>query len=215
MIKVKKWIMNPNQTACHVLSDETGEAVIIDACAYYRNERKALLQYIADEGLKPVHNLLTHAHFDHLLANDLILDQYGLWPEVHEGDTPLMGMVRTRINEVLGEKNFPNDIPMPQHYLKSKDIVRFGNHELLVLHTPGHSSGSVIYYCSREKIAFTGDTLLPMGIGRTDLPGGSLDDLMESLQFIMTRLADDVVIYPGHGGKTTIAHERACNPYLP
>lgn len=215
MIKVKKWIMNPNQTACHVLNDETGEAVIIDACAYYRNERQALLAYIESEHLKPVHNLLTHAHFDHLLANDLILDHYGLWPEVHEDDAPLLSMVRDRINEVLGEKNFTYDIPMPQHYLKSREIVRFGNHELLVLHTPGHSPGSVVFYCSKGKIAFTGDTLLPMNVGRTDLPGGSLEELTESLQFIMVRLSDEVVIYPGHGGKTTIAHERACNPYLP
>lgn len=214
MIKLKKWMMNPCQTACHVLSDESGEAIIIDACAYYPKERENLIKYIENENLKPVHNLLTHGHFDHLLCNDLIRDNYGLLPEVHKGDATIIAMARERINEVLGESNFTYDIPMPEHYLEDDERITFGNHSLRVIHTPGHSPGSCFFYCEDGGFAFSGDTLFAMSIGRSDLPGGSKEQLTNSLKYILDYFPEETVIYPGHTKKTTIGHEKACNPYL-
>lgn len=214
MLKIEKWVVNPCQECTHVVSDETGEAVIIDCGVYYPSERRHLLEYIAKEQLKPVRLLLTHAHHDHIYGNDLILEHFGLLPEVHEADKDIMlHMLPLRIKEVFGE-NYPFTIPMPENYLHSGELIAFGNHQLKAIHTPGHSPGSVVFHCWEEKVAFTGDTLLSMNIGRTDFPGGDREQMAESLELIARRLVDDTVIYPGHGKKSIMRHEKVCNPYL-
>lgn len=213
MIKLKKWMMNPCEECTHVLSDETGEAVIVDCGAYYANERRHLLEYIEKEQLHPVRLLLTHAHHDHVYGNDLIHEHFGLLPEVHEGDKELMTvLLRKRIDEIY--KEYPYQLPMPAHYLTDDEIIRFGNHELRVIHTPGHTSGSVFFYCEAEGVAFSGDTLFCKGIGRSDLPGGNREELHASLKYITELLPDETVIYPGHGKKSTIEYEKGNNPYL-
>jgi glyoxylase-like metal-dependent hydrolase (beta-lactamase superfamily II) len=103
---------------------------------------------------------------------------------------------------------------MPEHYLTDDELIRFGNHELRVIHTPGHTPGSVFFYCEEEGIAFSGDTLFYKGIGRSDLPGGNKEELKASLKFITEFLPNETVIYPGHGKKSTIGYEKANNPYL-
>ena len=213
MIKLKKWLMNPFQECTHILSDETGEAVIIDCGAYYPNERRHLLEYIKKEQLRPVRLLLTHAHHDHVYGNDLIHEHFGLLPEVHEGDIELMTVqLRQRIDEIYRE--YPYQLPMPAHYLTDDELIRFGHHELRVIHTPGHTPGSVIFYCEVEGITFSGDTLFYKGIGRSDLQGGNREELNASLKFITELLPDETIIYPGHGKKSTIGYEKANNPYL-
>lgn len=214
MLKIQKWVVNPCQECTHVVSDETGEAVIIDCGAYYANERKLLVEYIEKEQLKPVHLLLTHSHHDHIYGNDLILDRYGLLPEIHEAEKHFMvHMLPLRIKEIYGD-NYPYPIPMPEKTFKGGDFINFGNHQLKVIHTPGHSPGSVVFHCWEEKIAFTGDTLLSMSIGRTDFPGGDKEQMAESLEIIAHSLSDDTFIYPGHGKKSTMGREKAFNPYL-
>ena len=214
MLKIQKWVVNPCQECTHVVSDETDEAVIIDCGVYYPSERIHLLEYIEKERLHPVRLLLTHAHHDHLYGNDLILEHFGLYPEVHEADKEFMlHMLPLRIKEMFGD-NYPYTIPMPKKLLRSGEIISFGSHELKVIHTPGHSPGSVVFQCWSEKIAFTGDTLMSMTIGRTDFPESDNEQMAESLELIVHRLSDETVIYPGHGRKSTIGHEKACNPYL-
>ena len=213
MMKTQKWIFNPCQTCCYVVSDESGECVIIDPCAYYDRERSHIVEYIRSEGLQPVRCLLTHAHFDHLLALDLIRDNYGLLPEVHYDDEPLMNRVKGRITEVFGEKNYAREIPMPEHWLHDNDCIAFGSHNLRVIHTPGHSPGSVVYYCESDHIALTGDTLFYNSIGRTDLFGGDPEVYKKSLRMLM-ELPDETIIQSGHTKKTTIERERQKNPYL-
>lgn len=214
MLKIQKWVVNPCQECTHVVSDETGEAVIIDCGVYKLGERKRMLDYIAKEQLHPVRLLLTHAHHDHLYGNDLIFEHFGIYPEVHEDDKTLMeNMLPLRIKEIYGD-NYPYPIPMPKHYLHSGESISFGKHQLMVIPTPGHSPGSVVFYCQEEKIAFTGDTLFSMNIGRTDFPGGDKEQMAESLDFLVHRLPDETTIYPGHGGKSSMMHEKACNPYL-
>lgn len=205
--------MNPYEECTHILSDETGEAVIVDCGAYYRNERRRLLEYIEKERLHPVRLLLTHAHHDHVYGNDLIQEHFGLLPEVHYGDKDLMTvLLRERIAECY--KKYPYSIPMPEHYLTDDEIIRFGSHEIKVIHTPGHTPGSVFFYCEAEGLAFSGDTLFYKDIGRSDLPGGDCDDLNASLRAITELLPDETVIYPGHGKKSTIGYEKVFNRYL-
>ena len=207
-------MVNPCQECTHVVSDETGEAVIIDCGAFYETERRRLLKYLEKENIRPVRLLMTHAHHDHVYGNDLVRDAFNLLPEVHEGDKELMEtFLPQRIAEIYGEK-YQFDIPMPSNYLHDGDIIKFGNHSLEVLHTPGHTPGSVVFYCKEENVAFTGDTIFSMSIGRTDLRGGNEEDMLRSLQYLMETLPNETILYPGHEKKTTIAYEKACNPFL-
>lgn len=196
-----------------MVSDDTRECVIIDPCAQNRYERALFRNYIRDEQLKPVRCLLTHGHWDHLLSCDQVRDEYGLLPEVHRMDKLWTDRVETRIREVLGTC-FKRDIVHPERYLEDNEVIRFGNHELIVLHTPGHSPGSVVYYCKQEKQAFTGDTLFRGDIGRSDLLFGYEMDLVDSLTYITNSLPGDCIIWPGHDQESTIGYEKENNIFL-
>jgi glyoxylase-like metal-dependent hydrolase (beta-lactamase superfamily II) len=197
----------------HVIWDETGEAVIIDCGVYKYGERERFIRFIEQKKLRPVRLLLTHAHHDHLYGNDLVRDRYGLLPEVHKDDEWIMKEhLPIRMAEIY--KNYPYDIPMPEHYLTDGEVICFGNHALRVIHTPGHSPGSVFFYCEEARLAFSGDTLFSKDIGRTNLPFGSETDIYESLDRITQLLPDDTILYPGHGRKTTIGEEKEKNPFL-
>ena len=105
------------------------------------------------------------------------------------------------------------DMPPIRKYLTDKDVIAFGNHIFTIIETPGHSPGSIFLYCEKEHVAFSGDTLFHYSIGRTDLEGGSMFQIIQSIRMIC-QLPDDTVIYPGHGDKTTIGIELAGNPYM-
>ena len=108
------------------------------------------------------------------------------------------------------------DRPSPPlgHQLEDNEVITFGNHALKVIHTPGHSKGGVVFYCEAEKTLFTGDTLFRMSVGRTDLPGGSWAELMDSLEEKISILPKDTVVYPGHGPMTLLGEEFSMNPYF-
>ena len=213
MIDVKKFNGNEYEEQCtYILSDETGEAVIIDCGVLKPSYREKLIQFIDEKHLRPVRLLLTHAHHDHAYGNDLIHDRYGLLPEVHEDDKPLMMLLPNRIAEL--HKNYAYSIPMPEHYLTDGEVITFGSHSLQVIHVPGHSPGSVVFYCAEAKIAFTGDTLMKRWIGNTELMFSSPQDMFASLKYIVEVLPDDTVIYPGHYGKATMADVKEKNEQL-
>lgn len=214
MIKVKRFEFNTTRANCYVVSDETKECVIIDPCAEETYEREKFIQYIHDEGLKPVRCLLTHGHYDHLLSCDQVRDEFGLLPEVHHRDKLWMDRIEMRIEEVFGEGGFKYGIVKPEHYLQDYEVITFGSHYLITLHTPGHSPGSVVFYCEKEYIAFTGDTLFRQSIGRSNLLFGHDEALMSSLEYITSKLPNDCIIYPGHDLESTIGFEKENNPYL-
>lgn len=214
MINIKRFGFNTTRANCYVVSDETKECVIIDPCAQDSYERDLFLQYIRDEKLKPVRCLLTHGHYDHLLSCDQVRDEFGLLPEVHHRDKLWMDRIEMRIDEVFGVGGFKYDIVKPEHYLEDNEIIAFGLHSLKTLHTPGHSPGSVVFYCEAEHVAFTGDTLFQKSIGRSDLLFGWIEDLMNSLKYITTLMPDDTKVSPGHDLETTIGEEKKFNPFL-
>lgn len=213
MLEIRKFVCNMFQENTYVVSDQTGEAVIIDCGACYDAERRALTAYIDGAGLKPRHLLATHAHIDHNIGNDLIHERYGLKPELHASDERLMSMLDTQANILCG---ITLDKPLPPvgRYLSEADTIDFGTHSLTLIHTPGHSPGGVFFYCEAEGVAFSGDTLFRGSIGRTDFWGGSMDALMASLRKVTAQLPPETTVYPGHGPQTTIAEEQAHNPYL-
>lgn len=214
MFYVKRFVFNTAQANCYVVSDESKECVIIDACAQRSRERKVFLRYIHDEGLKPVRCLLSHYHWDHLLSCDQIRDVFGLLPEVHHRDKLWVDRVEDRIEEVFGKGGFKHDIVKPEHYLQDGEVISFGSHHFITIHTPGHSPGSVVFYCEREDVAFTGDTLFRKSIGRSDLLYGNETDLKDSLRYITTLMPADTIVYPGHDEESTIGQEIQFNPYL-
>lgn len=213
MIKVQRFVCNMFQENTYVVSDESGEAVIIDCGAYYDAERRALMQYIDKEQLRPTHLLATHAHIDHNIGNDLIFSLYGLKPELSHADERLMGMLDMQANVLCGI-TLDRELPPVGRYLSEADTITFGSHTLSLIATPGHSPGGVFYYCEAEGVTFSGDTLFQHSVGRTDFWGGNQEQLMESLARITKLLPHSTTVYPGHGPATTIGEEIKHNPYL-
>ena len=213
LFKIKSFQVNPLQENCYVVSDETGEAVIIDCGVFFQEERTALVSYIREEHLRPTHLLCTHGHFDHVFGADTIFATFGLRPELHAADEFLYLAASEQATNMMG---IVNQLRLPPigRFLNDSDTITFGSHQLEVLHTPGHSPGGIIFYCKAEGVAFSGDTLFRMSVGRTDLPGGSWSQLLESLQTVVATLPTDTVVYCGHGPKTTIGDELRMNPYF-
>ena len=201
------------QENCYVVSDDTGEAVIIDCGAFFEQEKKAIALYIEQAKLRPVHLLCTHGHFDHNFGADFIKQAYGLSPEMHADDEFLYNASCQQACEMLGA-DVDFDLPPIAHYLTDGEVIAFGNHQLQALHTPGHSPGGMIFYCAEEKVVFTGDTLFRMSVGRTDLHRGSWGDLINSLKTVVAQLPVDTRVYCGHGPHTTIGDELHMNPFL-
>ena len=212
MLTIQRFECNMLQENCYIISDETKECVICDCGAYYPAERAAIVDYIRDNGLTPVHLLSTHGHIDHNFGNNTIFDEFGLKAEVHKEDQHLMDMLAEQAETLVG---ITLDYAMPPvgKYFGDGDEITFGSHRLKVIETPGHSKGSVFFYCPEEAIALSGDTLFRNSIGRTDYLGGSMFQIIQSLRMIC-QLPDNTVVYPGHGPQTTIGTELSSNPYL-
>ena len=211
---IKTFQVNPLQENCYVVSDDTKACVIIDCGAYYDTERQAITNYIRDNELTPTHLLCTHGHFDHNVGNDTIFSEFGLKPEIHADDAALIADVAEQCEMMGMGMDYDRPSPPIGHYLEDGEIISFGNHSFKVIHTPGHSKGGVVFYYEAEKTLFTGDTLFRMSVGRTDLPGGSWAELMDSLEEKIATLPKDTIAYPGHGPKTLLAEEFSMNPYF-
>ncbi len=212
MIKVSRFVCNMLQENAYVVSDESCEAVVIDCGALYDMERNAIIRYIKDNELKPVHLLCTHGHFDHVIGNDTITREFGLKPEVAAEDKHLMNL-KKQLKDMMG-MDYDNEVPPIGRLLTANDIIGFGTHSIKILPTPGHTPGSVTFYIETEHVAFTGDTLFKMSIGRTDFEGGSWTDMTNSLINVLAKLPANTKVYPGHGEPTTIGDELRYNPYM-
>ena len=213
MLKIKKLMCNQLQENCYVVSDETHECVIIDCGAYYDEERQALRDYIEQNQLKPVHLLATHGHLDHNFGNAYLYQHYGLKVEIASEDLELVEHLPQQAEQVFGMV-ITEQQPPTGRLLEDGECICFGQHQLKVVSTPGHSHGSVLFYCEEEKTVFTGDTLFRMSIGRTDFNEGSWPEMENSLKRIATLLPPDTTILAGHGPQTTMADEMMYNPYL-
>lgn len=213
MLNIKTFCFNLLQENTYVLSDETSECVIIDCGAYYDEERHALVNYITDRNLKPVHLLCTHGHFDHNFGINTVFETWGLKPEIAAEDEWLITDIPNQFEAMAGVK-LRWTYPAPDHFFAPDEVISFGSHKLQILRTPGHTPGGVTFYCAEEKVAFTGDTLFRMSIGRTDFERGSYADMLNSLKTIIAQLPTDTTVYCGHGPQTTISYELSYNPYM-
>lgn len=210
---IRPFQCNMLQENCYVVSDATGECVVIDCGAFYEAERQAIVKYIEDEHLKPVHSLLTHGHLDHCFGVDLLHEHYGLLPEMNEGDAKLYETL-DRQAEAFYQMKLDRSFPAPAATsLEHEDKITFGTHTLQVIATPGHSRGSVCFFCPEEQVLFSGDTLFRSSIGRTDFPGGNRFLIIQSLRHL-AMLPDQTRVLPGHGPETTMGYELSHNPYM-
>ncbi|MCR5180268.1 MAG: MBL fold metallo-hydrolase [Bacteroidaceae bacterium] len=213
MLTVKTFPVNPLGENCYVVSDDTLEAVIIDCGALYDEEKAAISDYIDLQELRPVAHLLTHGHFDHLWGAAFLHERYGLAARCPEADLPLFNDAPGQMRAILGHAMSCPTGPAGD-VITPESVIPFGNHQLTVISSPGHTPGGVCFYCESEHVLFSGDSLFQMSIGRTDFPGGNHWDLIRSLRRLLRDLPDDVTIYPGHGPRTNAAFERNNNPYL-
>ena len=212
-LKIQRFVCNPFQENCFVVSDETNEGVIIDCGAYFAEERKAIVDYVEKEGIRLKHLLGTHGHVDHHFGDDTIYSKYGLRPEVSAKDEYLQSKLNEQSLTFCGQP-LGYEMPPVGKYLSDNDVIEFGSHRFIIIPTPGHTPGSVFFYCKEENIAFSGDTLFRMSIGRTDFELGNYDDIIVSLQSLSNHMPLDTTILPGHGPQTTLSDEVQCNPYF-
>ncbi|WP_210486842.1 MBL fold metallo-hydrolase [Rufibacter aurantiacus] len=210
-LQVKFFTFNPFQENTYVLYDNTKECVIIDPGCADKQEQQELQQFIQTQGLKVVRLLNTHCHIDHVLGNKFVADTYGVPLEIHEEDLSVLRAVPT-YSAAYGFPQYQE--VLPEKFLKEGENVRFGETELEVLFTPGHAPGHVVFYHPESKNLIGGDVLFNRSIGRTDLPGGDYNTLIQSIRTKLFSLPDEVTVYPGHGPSTTIGEEKAGNPFL-
>ena len=168
-MKIKRFEFNMFPVNCYVLSDETKEAVIIDAGCFYEEEKQALKKYIDDNGLNVKHLLNTHLHLDHIFGNSFLLKEYGLKAEANQADEFWLNQADAQAR-MFGFQLPEPTVPLGK-YVCDGDIITFGNTKLEAIHVPGHSPGSIVYYCKEESCLFSGDVLFQGSIGRADLTG--------------------------------------------
>lgn len=195
------------KTNCYILADNgTGTGIIIDP----GDEAEKISAAVREADLDVKYIINTHAHYDHIGAVLKLKDEFGAEILVHEADGPMLE--DPTLNLSFNKPKIKAAGVKPDKLLNEGDIVTAGKIELKVIHTPGHTPGSI---CLLGKdYIFTGDTLFAGAVGRTDLPGGSHKSIVESIQTKLKTLPDNLKVYPGHGPSTTIGEEKLNNPFM-
>jgi hydroxyacylglutathione hydrolase len=202
---VEKLVVGPFASNCYIVGAQSNkEGMIIDP----GDEAKRILKRVKDLKLDIKLIVLTHGHIDHIGALKEVKEATGAEVAVHGDDAK--SLKEQPLGKIFGL--FYATPPPPDRLLKGGDSIDIGDLHFLVIHTPGHTSGGICLL--GEGVVFSGDTLFNYGIGRSDLPGGSYSQLMNSLQTKLMTLPDDTIVYPGHGPETTIGAERMGNPFL-
>lgn len=211
MSEIKVFTFNAFSVNTLVLYDETKECTIVDCGCSNIDEQQQLTRFITNNHLTPVHLLNTHYHVDHIIGNRFIKETYGLVPEAHQAGEVFWEKGRMW-GAVFGVAE--SDMVKAEKYLKENDIVRFGTTELHVLETPGHAAGSLCFYNKKENYVIVGDVLFLQSIGRTDLPTGNHDLLIDQVVKKLFTLPEKTTVIPGHGPFTEIGFEKRNNPFF-
>lgn len=211
MISLQKFTFNPYQENTYVLYDETKECVIIDPGMYDGSEQNQLTAFIRENGLKPTLLLNTHCHIDHVLGNKFVFDNWGLKPQFHQGELYILQAVPGYAPQMGMHYELS---PEPEHFLPETGTVSFGDSQLELIFAPGHSPAHLCFYAKEDNFLIGGDVLFYQSIGRTDLPGGNHQQLINSIRQNLFVLPNDCKVFPGHGPSTTIGFEKVSNPFL-
>lgn len=211
MLTVKAFSFNPVEENTYILYNEKKQCCIIDPGCYFPEEQDKLKGYIEDNALKPVLLLNTHCHLDHVFGNKFVHDTWGLKLHIHEQEKQMLDLA-----PASGEmwqmpfENYQGELI----FIKQGSTIKVGEDELGIRFTPGHSPGHICFYDEPDGFAISGDVLFNGSIGRTDLPGGDFDTLINSIQTQLFTLPDETKIYSGHGPLTTVGFEKMNNPFV-
>src|SRR5437764_9459387 len=204
LAKIHKMVVGRLQTNCYILQSHA-TSIIIDPG--YEPER--IVRFLNDMKVKPSHIIATHTHFDHVLGVDSLRTKLSIPFLIHRDDLPMLESMQSRVRQFMGFEVPPP--PKVDGYLKDGELLKLGDETIRVLHTPGHSTGTISL--AGDGYVLTGDALFNQSIGRTDLPGGDLNTLIRSIRERLFKLDDDTTVYPGHGPETTIGEEKLANPF--
>lgn len=211
MITIQQFTFNAYQENTYVLYDETGECVIIDPGMNDSREQNAFFSWIRETNLKPVLLLNTHCHLDHVFGNKFVFDNWSLKPQFHKGELPILQAIPGYAPQMGMHYELS---PEPEVFLEETGTVTFGNSELELIFAPGHSPAHLCFYAKEDDFLIGGDVLFYSSIGRTDLPGGNHQQLLDNIREKLFVLPDHVTVYPGHGQPTAIGFEKKHNPFL-
>jgi len=209
-MEIDRLVLGSYQTNCYILrEDESAEdCLVVDTGL----EAGGLIDFLDERKLNPVAVVLTHGHADHITGVEMLR---GKFPDIkvfiHKLDAEMLTGALSNLSLMAGMK-FSTD---PADFtLEDGGVVEQAGVKLKVLHAPGHTPGGICLYSEDEGVVFSGDTLFCDGVGRTDFPGGSMTRLLKSIREKLLVLPEETVVYPGHGPVTTVAQEKANNPYL-
>ncbi|MCH7321734.1 MBL fold metallo-hydrolase [Solibacillus sp. MA9] len=211
MLNIRMYPLGPIQTNCYIISNKNKECLIFDP----GEEGARIVKQLRSNGLKPLAILLTHTHFDHIGAVEALQEVFNVPLYVHEKEVAWLGdPLKNGSGKYAELPNYIVKAPKEEHILRTEGELTIGDFTFDVVHTPGHSPGSVSFIFKEDGFAIVGDTLFEQSIGRTDLIGGSMEVLLKSIHDKLLSLPEDTIIYPGHGGYTTPAAEMNHNPFL-
>lgn len=214
MTKIKVFAVNPFREVTYIVSDEaTKKCVIIDAAASEVVERERIEDYISKNELEVTALINTHCHVDHILAINYFKAKYDVPFCASKSEEVVLTYAETSA-KMYGLPTDEGFVPTIDKFLEDEEVISFGESSLKVISTPGHTIGGLSFYEKDSKTLFTGDTLFKESIGRTDLPTGDYDMLMDSILVKILPLGGDTTIYPGHGNHSTLAQEAMYNPFV-
>lgn len=205
MIKYKIIQVGTLETNCYIIFNDENSVIIIDP----GGDGEKISFFLEEKKLRPLMIINTHGHADHCGANKFLKEKYSIPILLHRDDMEILNSFENRfIFPLMGGSPSPN----PDKFLKDGDSIKFGETSLRIIHTPGHTPGSISIFT--DGILFSGDLIFSGSVGRTDLPGGSWSQLINSIKNKILILPDETIILPGHGPSTTVGREREDNPFI-
>lgn len=207
---IKQFVFNAFSENTFIVYDETKECIIIDPGCYDQSEKDTLKDFVKENNLKVVSLINTHCHIDHVLGNSFVKSEYNVDLIIHKLD-----MSTLKSNEVVAPMYGFNAYELcdADAFIAEGEQVKFGNSVLDVIFVPGHAPGHIALINKEENICISGDVLFQQSIGRTDLPGGDFNTLMDSIKSKLFNLSDEMTVYCGHGPSTNIGYEKQHNQF--
>ena len=211
MLKIKVFTFSPIQENTYVIYNEKNECIIIDPGCYFPEEQQELKAFIDKNVLITKMLLNTHCHLDHVFGNKFIAEAYDLTLHLHPKEEVVLQFAPA--SGLMYEMPFDN-YQGEFIFLNEGDTIALGEDELEIIHTPGHSPGSICFYCKAQNFIIGGDVLFNGSIGRTDIPMADSQTLLNSIKQKLFLLPENVIVYSGHGPETTIGVEKKSNPFV-